>query len=219
MARARVVATGAHVAQKKPHDTAVDRLKLRMMARFEAEKDKPRDLRRSQSDLAEKLGISRSTLNEALSGDSARRGLLHHLDTIADYFNVTPSLLVHRNDTNLIELRGDEYRFVSHLRQMPPAVREQLLLLLDFFAGLLPEEREHRRIWMQLRALRPERRAVVLKTLDDQMADQRRTRQGKDTGPAAQGSAEQTPRASVKADGKTTKTARVGGAPRSASEG
>ncbi len=207
------------MAQKRPTETAVDRLKVRMTARFEAEKDKPRDLRRSQSDLAEKLGIGRSTLNEALSGESARRGLLHHLDAIADYFNVTPSLLVHRNDTNLIELRGDEYRFVSHLRQMPTSVQEHLLLLLDFFAGLLPEEREHRRIWMQLRALRPERRAVVLKTLDDQMADQRRTRQGKDTGPAAPGSAVQRHAANDQTVGKTTKTGRRVGATRDASEG
>lgn len=146
---------------KRPQETPVDRLKRRITDRIDADRDKPRGYRRTQVGLAEKMGISKATLNELLNGPSAQRGLLARLDLIADYFGITPSLLVHRNDTSLIELRADEYRLITHWRNMPADVQQTVMDAFDYFVGLLPEEREARRIWRMWRALGSRDRAEL----------------------------------------------------------
>lgn len=156
---------------------AVDRLKDRIADRIDADRDKPRGVRYSQVDLAKRLGIKRSTLNELINGPSSQRGLLKHLDTIADYFSVPPSLLIHRNDSAVMELTREEYRVVAHWRTLPPEVRESAMGVLDYLSGLLPEEREERSIWLRWRRLGAKSRLHMEKTLSDALAAERHTRQ------------------------------------------
>lgn len=140
------------MAQKSQRN-AVDRLKDRIAARIDEDRDRPKGFRRTQTELAKKIGISKPTLNELLNGPSSTRGLLAHLDKIADYFGVPPSILIHRNDTALIELQQGEYRLITHWRNLPADVQETIMAMFDYFAGLLPEEREARRIWRMWRVL------------------------------------------------------------------
>lgn len=160
------------MAHKRATETPVDRLKRRITDRIDADTDKPRGYRKTQAGLADKMGISKATLNELLNGPSAGRGLLARLDLIADYFGITPSLLIHRNDTALIELRPDEYRLVTHWRNMPADVQQTVMDAFDYFVGLLPEEREARKIWRMWRALGSRDRAH----LEDLLREAYRTR-------------------------------------------
>lgn len=148
---------------------AVDRLKDRITDRIDADRDRPRGIRYSQAGLAKRLGISRSTLNELINGPSSRRGLLTHLDAIADYFGVPPSLLVHRNDTATMELTREEYRVVAHWRTLPPELRESAMGVLDYLSGLLPEEREERHIWLRWRRLTAKSRTRMDMALSNAM--------------------------------------------------
>lgn len=146
---------------------AVQRLRLRISERLDADKDKPQGFRRTQRGLAKRIGISEPTLSELLSGPQATRGLLAHLDKIADYFGVPPSLLIHRNDTALMEIAPEEYRVIKHWREFPRDVQEQIAAMFDYFAGILPEEKEERRIWQRWRRLSPPARARLESILED----------------------------------------------------
>jgi transcriptional regulator with XRE-family HTH domain len=150
----------------KPSENAVVRLKRRIADRLDADRDRPRPLRRTQQGLADKIGIAKGTLNELLNGPSSNRGLLAHLDKIADYFGVPPSLLIHRNDTALMEMTADEYRIIRHWRTFPADVQEQIASAFDYFAGLLPEEKAERKIWQRWRRLSPHSRARLENALE-----------------------------------------------------
>lgn len=173
--------TNGDVSKEKPKETAVDRLKRRISDRIDADKDKPRQYRRSQTGLADKIGINKATLNELLNGPSSHRGLLAHLDKIADYFGVPASLLVHRNDTAMMELQQGEYRILQHWRTFPPDVQDRIEDLFTYFAGLLPEEKEQRRIWVQWSRLDPKDRTRI----EDQMRIALQARRLERTRPAA----------------------------------
>lgn len=173
--------SGSHVTR---NDSAVVRLKRRITDRLDADRDRPRPYRRTQQGLAEKIGISKATLNELLNGPSSNRGLLAHLDKIADYFGVPPSLLIHRNDTALMELTADEYRVIKHWRTFPPDVQEQVASAFDYFAGLLPEEKAERKIWQRWRRLSPAARARLEDALETAYRAERTSRRAT-TGSAA----------------------------------
>lgn len=166
----------------KTLDNAVERLRRRISDRLDADSDKPRAFRRTQRGLAEKIGISDQTLSELLHGPASQRGLLAHLDKIGEYFGVPPSLLVHKNDTALIELRPNEYRLVQHWRNMPEDVQRTVMDAFDYFVGLLPEEREARKIWRMWRALGSRDRVE----LEEMLREAYRTRRivGAKTAPA-----------------------------------
>lgn len=151
----------------KPSENAAERLIRRISDRLDADRDKPRTHRRTQRGLAERLNISEGALSEMLSGPARTRGLMAHLDKIAEYFGVPPSLLVHRNDTALMEMTTEEYRVITHWRSFPVDVQEQMASMFDYFAGILPEEKEERRIWQRWRRLSPANRARMEAMLAD----------------------------------------------------
>ena len=192
--RRRVVDVDGLTAQKIKGN-AVDRLKRRIEARIDADKDKPRALRKSQQGLAKEIGIKKSTLSELISGASSQRGLLAHLDKIAHYFGVPPSLLVHANDTSLIELERNEWRVLQHWRTFPDNVQESILELFDYFAGLLPEEKEHRRILTKWAKLTADERAHLEQVLNDVWRE-RRFRRARGSGGAGPPSSDETPKPS-----------------------
>lgn len=152
---------------QKHAENAVARLQRRIADRLDADRDRPKGFKRTQQGLADKLGIAKGSLSELLSGPAASRGLMAHLDKIADYFGVPPSLLVHRNDTALMEITPDEYRILRHWRTFPPDIKEQIAAMFDYFSGLLPEEKEERRIWQQWRRLSPGAQARMDQILQD----------------------------------------------------
>lgn len=151
----------------KNTENAAQRLLRRISDRLDADRDKPRGFRRSQQGLADKLGISKGALSDLLHGPASSRGLMAHLDKIAEYFGVPPSLLIHKNDTALMEIEQAEYRLIQHWRSFPPDVQEQLASMFDYFAGILPEEKEERRIWQRWRRLSPANRARMEAMLQD----------------------------------------------------
>lgn len=178
------------VATKRA-ENAVDRLKKRIAHRLDEEKDRPKGYRKTQQELAKKLGIEKSTFNELLNGPSSTRGLLAHLDIIADYFGVPPSLLVHRNDTAIIEIFQDEYRLLTHWRALPVDVQEQVMAMFDYFAGLLPEEKAQRRFWQMYRRLDGRDRQTIENQMRDTLLARRLERKSR-SAPAAQPSADET---------------------------
>lgn len=173
---------------RKAQDNAVIRLKRRIADRLEADKDRPRGFRRTQIGLAEEIGITKQTLNELLNGPSSQRGLLAHLDKIAKYFGVPPSLLIHKNDTAMMEVEPEEYRLLAHWRRFPTSVKDRLMEMFDYFAGLLPEEREARRWWHKIQQVRnPSELSAIEQGIDDVLHAQR-TRPDESAMPAARGS-------------------------------
>jgi transcriptional regulator with XRE-family HTH domain len=192
---------------KRISGTAYDRAKARISDHLDRERGKPLNLRKKASDLAFRLGITRGTLSGMLSDEqkAPERGLLHHLDKIADFLDITPSDLVRRQDTPLVELSALEWRIIQHVRQFPPSVREQIVLFYDYFGGLLPEEREQNQWWVKLRRLSAERRQAVERTLDEQFAAQMRSQLGRGTGPAAPASRSRKPPSSAPAAGTRRK--------------
>lgn len=168
---------------KKSAETAVDRLKRRVAERIDADRDRPPGYRKTQADLAAAIGIAKGTLNELLNGASSTRGLLAYLDRIADYFGVPPSLLVHRNDTALMEIHPSEHRLLTHWRTFPPDVQETVMSMFDYFSGLLPEEKEERRIWQKWRRLSPKDREHMERQLTELTRLSRRSA-GTNTAPA-----------------------------------
>ena len=151
--------------------TAGDRLRARIRARLEDERDKPRLLRRTQQGLAKAMGISPGSLSELLDSNPKaprERGLLENLDTVAKYLGMPPSFFVHRDDTSVVELQNDEPRLITYWRQLPAYIQQGLMDTLTYVAGLLPEEREQRRWWVKIRRIAdPARRAEVEQLIDD----------------------------------------------------
>lgn len=169
----------------KHTENASQRLLRRISDRLDADRDKPRGYRRSQSGLAAKLGISKGALSDLLHGPATSRGLMAHLDKIAEYFGVPPSLLVHKNDTALMELEQGEYRILLHWRNFPVDVQEQIASMFDYFAGLLPEEKEERRIWQRWRRLSPPNRARLEAMLEDTLKAEQLAKRATRAAPAA----------------------------------
>lgn len=169
----------------KSPETAVQRLKRRISERLDIDRDRPRQYRKSQRGLAAAIGVSEQTLSELLSGPASSRGLLAHLDKIGAYFGVPPSLLVHRNDTALMEVQQEEYRLLTHWRAFPVDVQEQVMALFDYFAGLLPEEKEQRRWWTKIARIKSANdRARAERTIDEILRAQR-TQRASDADPVA----------------------------------
>lgn len=180
----------------KRQRNAVERLKDRISDRLDAERDKPRSLRKTQRGLADHIGIKEGTLSELLKGPSSSRGLLAYLDGIADYFHVPPSLLVHKNDTALMELQPGEYKVLQHWRRFPIDVQESMMALFDYFGGLMPEEKEIRRLGSLWARLTPNERENIERTIRDQIRGRRILRAG-DSGAVAQASSHERPAATA----------------------
>ena len=158
----------------KGHESPVTRLHRRIAERLDADREKPRAFRKTITGLAKHCGIAKSTLSEQLSGPGARRGLLFHLDKIGEYLDHTPaSQLVHRFDTAQMELTSEEFRLVAHWRSWPIDVQHRVMVLFEFFAGLLPEEQEQRRFWFKWRRLKASDRREIEASIDELLHRQR----------------------------------------------
>lgn len=175
-------------------ENAIQRILRRISTQFDAHRDRPRGYRKDQHGLATHLGIADSTMSEMLdTAAKVRRGLLFRLDEIADYLNVPPSLLVHRNDTNTMELRPDEHRLVTLFRELPTDLQEQVLDVFGYFAGLLPEEQRDRERLKKWRRLSPKNQQRVDRILEQAFQEDRAARRAiRSTPAAAANSAENT---------------------------
>jgi transcriptional regulator with XRE-family HTH domain len=159
---------------KRPADTAVHRLKARIADLIDQDRHRPAGLRRTQKGLADHIGVAKSTLNEMLNEEGATQGALARLDKIADYFGVTPTMLVRRSDTALVELKTGEFRLLTHWRRLPASVQQRIMEMFDFFAGLAPEEQEARRLWHRYQLIRSSTvRAAIDKAIQDALRAQR----------------------------------------------
>lgn len=169
---------------KRGTRTAVERVQARIRERL-GSSTRPR---KTQAELAQRLKISEPSLTELLNGKASRRGLLHHLDAIADYLGVPPSTLVVRSPAAIAELQAGEGRLLAHYRALPREIQGEILSVFEHFATLLPEEREARYWWSRIRRLkRSEDRAMLDRTLDD-MLHGRHTDPANTDGTAAPGS-------------------------------
>lgn len=145
-------------------ENAAQRVLRRISDHLDKHKDRPRGYRKDQRGLAKHLGMAESSLSELLDG-AAKRGLLVRLDKIAEYLNVPPSMLVHRNDTNRMELREEEHRLVVLFRDLPADLQDHVLDVFGYFAGLLPEEQLDRERLKKWRRLSPKNRDRVDRVL------------------------------------------------------
>jgi transcriptional regulator with XRE-family HTH domain len=159
-----------------PVDLSVpERVRLRTKELFDRERNKPRVYqRRTQASLAKLLGIEPGTLSNALNGRDKHAIRLKHVDIIAEYFGVQPAALVQRSGNNLVELAPVEVRLLTHWRDFPTDIQTQIMTMFDYFAGLLPEEKEQRRWWIKVSRLRkPSDRRRVEQMIDDLLHEQR----------------------------------------------
>jgi hypothetical protein len=146
---------------------AAQRLADNVQALLDAQHDVPRPLRKTQRGLATALKLDPATVNQALARRAGQAFRLVQLDAIADYFGVTPASLIRWPTSALWELAPEEARLVRHWRTWAADVQQQVMGLLDFFAGLLPEEKEDRRLFQKWRRLNPQDRAYAERTIDD----------------------------------------------------
>jgi len=159
------------------YDSPVVRLKRRIADRLDEDRDKPMALRRTQKGLADKLGVTKSTLHEMLNGHAAQQGALARLDVIADYLGMSPAELVKSERSRLMELSIAEQRIIQQWRDWPREVRATVLRLFDYFGGLLPEEQEAREYGYLLRQIKdPDLRARMVGALRDAVNSQRKWR-------------------------------------------
>jgi hypothetical protein len=160
------------VAQKTADDRVRERIRLRLQ-----------ELRRhhpfggkNQEGLAKILEVKPSSISEMLKLKATRkeRGLLTHLDDIAKYLDVPPSFFVVKNEKAVVELQDEEPQLIAHWRRLPKGIQRQVMDVLTFVAGLLPEEREQRRWWVKIRRIAdPARRAEIEQLIDDILQKQR----------------------------------------------
>jgi transcriptional regulator with XRE-family HTH domain len=183
---ADVVTTLANVARNKD---LPERVRLRTKELFDRERHKPRAYQcRTQAGLAKSLGIKPGTLSNALNGRDSHAIRLKHVDVIAEYFGVPPALLVTQPGNSLHELTPEESRLLTHWRDFPLDIQERVMSMFDYFAGLLPEEKEQRRWWVKVSRIRkPSDRRYIEQAIDDVLRAQRIERGG-DAPPAGKGS-------------------------------
>jgi hypothetical protein len=172
--------TGAVVTEK----TAAERVRGRIKARL-------LHMNKDQEWLASALRISAPSVSEMLSPPKRRkrpeRGLLHRLDDIAKALDMPPSYFIVKNERAVVELHGDEHKLIAHWRRLPKGVHRQVMDLFTFVAGLLPEEREERELWLMIRRLGSADRSGMVQLARD-ILQKRRTGAGTYTEPAGQAS-------------------------------
>lgn len=175
----------------RDHKSPVDRVKARILERFEETAHRPIAQRKNQAGLAKfltkkyRIPITRPAINELLHGESTSRGLLAYLDGIAEYLERTTSDLVRRSDTVMLELRKNEYRALAYWRSLDEDVQGYVLAALERVGRLSTEEREARRWWSKLRLVRDETALQdIERTLEDVLRKQR-SKRGDSTEPAA----------------------------------
>ena len=133
-------------------------------------------LRKTQVTLADAIGVTKSTLNEMLHGRSAEQGALARLDLIAAHLETSAVELVQPYDSELMALSTREQTLLTYFRSWPHLVQGQILMLLSYFAELLPEEIGHRARLLKLRHVDPLEMTLVDAALDRAVANTRRKR-------------------------------------------
>lgn len=134
------------------------------------------DLHKKDKDLAEALKVNKASVSAMLNPNpkdpSPERGLLHRLDDIAKFLDVPPSFFFIKREHSVIELHGDEPKLIAHWRRLPKSVQRDVLDMFAFVAGLLPEEREERELWLLVRRLRARKRAEMIQLARDLLRKQ-----------------------------------------------
>jgi transcriptional regulator with XRE-family HTH domain len=99
----------------------------------------------TQSSIAKRIPIPTSSMSGFLSG---KHGIdVRHLDRLGESLGVTASELVARKDgLRIFELTDQEARLMTHVRKWPPAVRDELLSVLDFLMGFVPDDEPTRQV-------------------------------------------------------------------------
>jgi transcriptional regulator with XRE-family HTH domain len=166
-----------------------ERVRLRTKELFDRERQRPKAYqRRTQRGLAAKLGIEPGTLSNALNGRDSHAIRLKHVDVIADYFGIPAATLVTQVGNALQEVTPAEGRLLAHWRDFPLDIQERVMAMFDYFAGLLPEEKEQRRWWIKISRIRkPTDRLYIEQAIDDVLRAQRIERGG-DAPPAGKAS-------------------------------
>ena len=121
-----------------------------------------------------------------------RQGLsLDDLDTVAEAVDLPPSALVKEVGSALEELRPTEARMVRAIRELPPALRDYLVVFAEYLIGVLPSDMpqnaEEQRLWRRIKKLTPADRADIALTVED-ILTARRVGPASGTAPAAPGS-------------------------------
>jgi hypothetical protein len=119
--------------------------------------------------LADALDIDHGALSRKLSNDKdvQQDFTLRQLDALAAYLEVPPAALLQTESSQLWELSRDEMVLVRMYREWPVDVREFVLGLISYFAGLSPMERELRRFYSKYRRLRRGDREYVERTIEE----------------------------------------------------
>lgn len=87
---------------------------------------------------AKRVGHSEQWVSNLLNGRVALA--LDDLDAVAVATKRTPSELVRKDEDELWELRPTEMRLVRAARELPPALRDHLIVLAEYLVGVAPDE-------------------------------------------------------------------------------
>lgn len=200
----------------RDHKSPVDRVKARILERFNETDHRPASQRKTQAGLAKfltkkyRIPVSRNAINELLHGESTSRGLLAYLDGIAEYLERTTSDLVRRSDTFMLELRKNEYKALAYWRSLDEDVQDYVLAALERVGRLSTEEREARRWWSKLRQVRDSSDLQdIERTVEDVLRKQRQKRAG-NSEPAVLGPVPTTAHATLPPKARSKSPPRVG---------
>ena len=116
---------------------------------------------------AKRVGHSEQWVSNLLNGRVALA--LDDLDAAATALGRTPSELVRKDEDELWELRPTEMRLVRATRQLPPVLRDHLVVLAEYLAGVVPDEIEFLNAY---RLLTPEEQTRVRYGVDVLLATQ-----------------------------------------------
>jgi transcriptional regulator with XRE-family HTH domain len=95
----------------------------------------------SQTAIAQRLGIAPSSVHGFVNGKQSLE--LRHLDALAERLGVTAAELVaHREGLKLFELTDGEARLLTTVRGLPKEVRDELLSVVHYLSGLMPEDEQ-----------------------------------------------------------------------------
>lgn len=115
---------------------------------------------------------------------------LRELDKAASILRVQPGDLVRQSDDGY-DLAPTELRVIRGLRLLPPAVRDQMVILIEYLIGVAPETDvltpSERALLSRVRRLEIEDRSLVERQIDRALRLAERDRAEADGQPAASG--------------------------------
>jgi transcriptional regulator with XRE-family HTH domain len=125
----------------------------------------------TQQYFADQLGHKGNWVSALKQGKFALS--LEELDTVAHLLKLTPGDLTRADDDPVLDLRPSERRLLHAVRELPPPIRDHMILLSEYLIGVAPDEIG---MLQQFRRLTPEEQARIGHWIDAMLDERARAR-------------------------------------------